>query len=58
MKKMWNLILYFWVTISLLSLVYVFYQTSKGKQITKREVGFFYLGLFIAGTPFIYVVIQ
>lgn len=51
-----NWLVWVWFAISIGSMFYVLVQVNQGKGMAPREIGFFFLGMFIMGVPFLYSV--
>lgn len=53
-----NGLIWVWYMVSVVTLFYVMYQVNLGKNMTKREQVFFFLGLYIMGVPIIHLISQ
>lgn len=53
-----NWLLWVWYAVSITSMFYVIYQVNIGKHMTTKEIKFFFLGMFITGVPFVYLLSQ
>ena len=53
-----NWAMWIWYAVAIVSMFYVLFQVNYGNIMTWREVWFFFLGMFITGVPFVYLMNQ